>query len=318
VIKTLLPHNNPVPMQAIVFNLRRAQFANLQVRQALTLAFDFEWMNKALFNGSYQRLQSFFYNSELAATGSPNSAEMAILKPLLPMIDPAMHPYILKPWLSPRTDGSGFNRANLLQARRLLLGAGYRYQGTQLVDGKGQPLKIQTLIANESLERVMLPWIKNLRKLGIDASIRVADKPQYIERVRQFDYDVIVDGFAQSLSPGNEQVGYWGSVSANQPGSSNSAGISSKAIDSLLTQLVTTKERNDVITLTHTLDRVLRAGFYMVPMYGLSGDRLAYWDYFAKPAVKPKYTIGVDYWWYDSRKASAMGKHSAPAPNSRE
>lgn len=309
VVKQLIPHQNPVTMQALVMNLRKPQFQDLRIRQALTLAFDFEWMNKAIFNGGYVRLQSYFFNSELGATGTPSTEELAVLKPLLAQLSADEQQAVLSEWKAPISDGSGFNRANLLKARQLLLNAGCRYQGAQLLRPDGQPFRMELLLNDDGLQRVVLPYVRNLKKLGIDASVRQVDIPQYIERARNFDYDMIIDQFPQSLSPGNEQLGYWGSAAANEPGSQNSAGIHHPVIDALLKQLIVARSRPEQLTLTHALDRVLRAGYYTVPMYGVAGYRVAYWNQYQQPKVRPKYNLGVDYWWIDPAKADRLQQY---------
>ncbi len=306
--KEQIRHQNPVAMQALVMNLRRAKFQDIRTRQALTLAFDFEWMNKAIFNKGYERLHSYWHNSELAATGTPSSDEMKLLSPLLPKLSATEQQAVLQPWQSPASDGSGFNRANLLKARQLLLAAGYRYQGGRLVDGKGQPFTVEVLTYEEALQRVLLPWVRNLKRLGVEASVRMVDIPQYIERGRRFDYDVVIDQFPQSLSPGMEQMGYWSSMAAREDGSPNSIGIQSPVVDALLEQLTRSHERQQLITITRALDRVLRAGYYAVPMYGLPAYRLAYWDEFARPARAPKYALGLDYWWSNPAGSARVAK----------
>ena len=313
--KTLIPHQNPVAMQSLVFNLRKPIFQDIRVRQALTLAFDFEWMNKAIFNHGYTRLQSYWHNSELAATGVPSAAERVLLDPLLPKLSAIEQQAVLQPWRSPVSDGSGFNRANLLQARALLLAAGYRYQAGQLVSGQGQPVQIEILSADESLQRVLLPFVRNLKRLGIDASIRVVDAPQYIQRGRAFDYDMVIDQFGQSLSPGGEQLGMWGSAAADEQGSSNSMGIHSPVVDALLQQLVRSPNRQALLTVTHALDRVLRAGYYGVPMYGLPAYRVAYWKTYAQPARRPKYALGLDYWWSDAQGSQRVAQYINQTPS---
>ena len=301
--KTLIHHDNPVAMQALVFNLRQAKFQDIRVRQAMTLAFDFEWMNKAIFNGGYERLQSYWHNSELAATGAPSEAEFKILAPLLPSLDPIQQQAVLKPWRAPVSDGSGFNRANLLH-----------YSNGQLVNAKNQPLTLELLSYDETMQRVLLPFIRNLKRLGVDAQIRVVDIPQYIQRGRSFDYDMLIDQFAQSLSPGNEQLGMWGSAAAAEQGSSNSMGLTSPVIDTLLQQMVRKQSRESLLTVTHALDRVLRAGYYSIPMYGLPAYRVAYWTEYQHPERRPKYALGLDYWWSDPAGAKRVAQYLNKTP----
>jgi microcin C transport system substrate-binding protein len=297
VVKTVIPNKNPVTMTGLVFNLRKAKFQDIRVRQALTLAFDFEWLNRAVLGGVYTRLQSYFFNSELAATGVPTPAELKVLQPPMGQLSTLEQQAILQPWQAPHSAGDGFNRVNLLKARQLLLDAGYQYREGALVDQHGKPYLLEILTKDESQQRIFLPYVRNLRKLGINASIRVVDIPQYIERTRRFDADMVLDSFPQTLTPGSEQVGYWGSSTAAASGSLNSAGIQNPVVDALMSQILVTTDRQTLLTLSHALDRVLRAGYYMVPLYGFVGNRVAYWNQYQLPQVPPAYDVGVDFWW---------------------
>lgn len=300
VVRQTITNSNPVAMQGIVMNLRRPLFADIRVRQALTYAFDFEWMNKALFYGQYERLQSYFYGSELAATGTPNAAEMAILQPLLPQLEPIQRQAVLSDWHLPSSDGTGFNRAGLLQARQLLLQAGFYYQDMRLYQPDGTPAQLEILMTGDTMARVLLPYIRNLNRLGFAASLRQVDAPQYLERTRRFDFDMTTDVFAQSLSPGAEQSYMWGSQAADEVGNMNSAGIKNPAIDSVVAGLMAAQTREDVVLYTHVLDRLLRAGFYIVPMYGSPKTRVAYWQEYRHPDRLPHNAVGTDYWWVDA------------------
>jgi microcin C transport system substrate-binding protein len=300
VIEKIIPNKSPITMTGLVFNLRQDKFQDRRVRKALTEAFDFEWLNKAFLHSTFTRLQSYFFNSELEAKGRPSPAEMIYLKPLLPYFSQAEKNEILNPWSAPITDGSGFNRKNLLKARQLLLDAGYRYRNGKLVDHLGKPYLIEILCKDSGLQRTLLPYIRNLKRLGLHATIRLVDTPQYVERVRRFDYDMIVDEFPQTLTPNNEQMGYWGSQSAGRQGSLNTAGIRHPAIDRLLTALGNAPNRQAIVDIIHVLDRVLRANYYMVPLYGLIGKKVMYWDVYRHPSLTPNYDLGLDYWWIDS------------------
>ena len=306
IIKQTIANKNPITMSGIVFNLRQNQFKDRRVRKALTQAFDFEWLNKALFNNTYTRLQSYFFNSELEAKDATSVEEMRVLTPLLSSLSPSEKDEILKPWLAPASAGDGFNRTNLLKARQLLLDAGYHYNEGQLVDRQGKPFTIEILISDASLQRTLLPFTRNLKRLGVTATIRLVDTPQYIERVRRFDYEMIVDSYPQTLSPSHEQVGYWGSSSADQKGSLNTAGIKNPVIDQILTELGNAQDRQEIINITHVLDRVLRAEYYMVPLYGLVGNRVVYWNQYRHPATTPTYDLGLDYWWIDQAAAQKI------------
>lgn len=299
IVKQTIANKNPITMSGLVFNFRQKKFQDRLVRKALTQAFDFEWLNKALFNHTYTRLQSYFFNSELEATGAPSTDELTYLKPLLPSLSQPEKDEILNVWTAPSSKGDGFNRDNLLKAHQQLLGAGYRYQDGFLIDAKGKPYAIEILISDASLQRTLLPYVRNLKRLGINATIRLVDTPQYIERVRRFDYDMIVDTFPQTLSPSHEQIGYWGSSSADRQGSLNTAGIKNPVIDQILKKLGNAQNRQEIINITRVLDRVLRSEYYMVPLYGLVGNRVVYWDQYRMPKSTPNYDLGLDYWWID-------------------
>lgn len=312
ILKESIANHNPVAMQGYVMNLRRPLFQDIRVRQALTAAYDFEWMNTTLFHGQYERLTSYFHGSELAATGRPSPQELKVLTPLLPSLDPIERQGVLEPWHLPKSDGQGFNRQGLLKARHLLLEAGFYYDNMRLYQPNGQPAKIEFLMTGDTMGRVVLPYIRNLKRLGFDASIRQVDSPQYYERMRNFDFDMTVDIFAQSLSPGAEQAYYWGSAAADQIGNSNSAGIKNPAIDKVISQLIASDSRDEIILYTRVLDRLLRAGYYMVPTYGKSSVNVAYWDEYRHVSTLPSNAVGLDYWWVDKsaeqRVNSYLGK----------
>ncbi len=308
VVKEPIQNTNPVPMQAIVMNLRRPIFQDIRVRQAITLAYDFEWLNKTMFYGQYERLQSFFHGSELAATGTPSPAEMAVLNPLLPSLESVQRQAVLADWHAPSSNGDGFNRDNLLKARDLLLQAGFFYKDMTLYQPNGQLAKLEFLTNDEKMARVILPFLRNLQRLGFTTAFRQADMPQYLERTRKFDYDMILDGFAQSLSPGAEQSYMWGSQSADEQGNQNSAGIKNKAIDNVIDQLTKAKNREEIVLYTHVLDRLLRAGYYVVPTYGKRSDNVAYWHIYEHGQL-PSNAMGIDYWWVDKAKQAQVAQY---------
>ncbi|MFZ2844900.1 extracellular solute-binding protein [Psychrobacter sp.] len=307
--KETISSENPVPMQGLVMNMRRPIFQDIRVRQALSKAYDFEWMNKTLFHGQYERLQSFFHGSELAATGTPSAAEMEVLTPLLSNLEPIQRQAVLAEWQLPTSDGSGFNRAELLKARQLLLDAGFYYQDMKLYQPDGKLARIEILMTGDSMARVLLPYIRNLKRLGFEASLRQVDGPQYYERVRRFDYDMVVDVFAQSLSPGAEQIGFWGSSTADQAGNRNTIGIKNTAIDTVIEKLGNAKNRDEIILYTHVLDRLLRAGHYLVPLYGKSATNVAYWNQYRHTEKLPSNAIGIDYWWTDKAAEARVNKY---------
>jgi len=255
------------------------------------------------------RLQSYFANSELEAKGTPSAEEMAVLKPVLAKLDPIQRAGVLKNWKYPVSDASGFNRNNLLTARQLLLNAGYQYKNGNLLDKKGQPIQIEFLIHQDGLQRTLMPFVRNMKRLGIQVNIRQVDVPQYIERMRSKDFDMTTSVMPQSLSPGNEQAQFWGSASADQPGNYNYAGIKNPAIDAMIEQVIRAPDRPALVTRTRALDRMLRAGYYQIPTYGKGENWLAYWNMYKQPAIKPKLSTGIDYWWSDAKQAQKVAQY---------
>ncbi|MGE8522720.1 MAG: extracellular solute-binding protein [Acinetobacter pseudolwoffii] len=302
-------HQNPVPTQSLVFNTRRQPFADIRFRQALSFAYDFEWLNKAMFYGEYQRLNSFFSNSELASRGRPSAQELQILKPHLQKLHPVQRQAVLQDWQYPQSDASGFNRQNLLKARQLLLKAGYRYQQGQLVNASGQAVKIEFLLHQVEQQRHLMPYLRHLKRLGIQANIRMVETAQYYERLRNYQFDMIVDNMPQSLTPGQEQKQFWSSQAAKQVGNYNYAGIQNPAIDAVIKQVIQAQNREQVIDSTRALDRLLRAGYYHIPTYGTGEYWYAYWNMYQQPKLKPKLSAGIDYWWVDAAKAQRMANY---------
>ena len=306
VVKYRFKHQNPIPTQSFVFNTRRTPFQDIKFRQAITYAYDFEWQNKALFYGQYRRLQSYFANSELEAKGVPSSAELTILKPYLSQLNPIQRQGVLKDWKYPVSDASGFNRNNLQTARQLLIKAGYTFKNGSLLDPKGKPIRIEFLIHQDGLQRTLMPFIRNMKRLGVDVAIRHVDVPQYIERMRSKDFDMTTNVMPQSLNPGNEQAQFWGSASADQPGNYNYAGIKNPVIDEVIQQLIRAPDREQLVVRTKVLDRLLRAGYYQIPTYGKGENWFAYWNMYHQPKVKPKLSTGIDYWWSDAAEAKKV------------
>ncbi|RJF88442.1 ABC transporter substrate-binding protein [Oleomonas cavernae] len=302
--KLELPDNNPAGMQAFVLNIRKPKFQNAKLRQALGFAFDFEWTNKALFYGAYTRTTSYFANSEMAATGLPQGAELALLEPFRDKLPPEL---FTSEFTVPVSDASGQDRALLRRAKQLLTEAGYTVKGGKLVDGGGQPLTIEFLLDDSTFERVVEPYIKNLTQLGIAANIRSVDPPQYIQRTNKFDFDVIVNVFGQSLSPGNEQREFWGSAVADLDGSRNLIGIKDPVVDVLIDKIIFATDREGLVTACRALDRVLSWGYYVVPHWYSAIDRIAVWDRFGRPDTQPRYATGFpDTWWFDPAKNAAL------------
>lgn len=289
----------PALTQSLVFNTRKTPFNDLYFRQALTYAYDFEWINKALLYGQNIRLQSHFQNSELAATGKPSVQELEILKPYLKQLPTLQREGVLADWQYPVSDASGFNRQNLLIARSILLKAGYRFYQGQLLDQQGKPIRIEFLIHQDGAQRTLLPYIRNLKKLGIQATIRQVDLPQYTERMRRLDFQMTPMDMPQSLTPGAEQAQMWGSKAADEVGNYNYAGIKNPVIDQLIQKMIASPNREQLVLHTRVLDRVLRAGYYQILTYGNDKNWYAYWNMYHQPVIKPKLSLGLEYWWAD-------------------
>ena len=297
--KELIPHENPQGMQAFAFNTRKDIFADKRVRKALSFAFDFEWTNKNLFYGAYKRTDSFFENSELASSGLPSQAELAYLNPY---IDQLPKEIFNEEYSNPKTDGSGFIRNELQEATKLLQEAGWKLRDGKLENSNGEPFEFEILLVSPAFERIVLPFIDNLEKLGINVSLRTIDSSQYQKRIESFDFDMVVFTFSQSLSPGNEQRNFWSSGAADTNGSRNIIGIKNNVIDLLIENLINAKDREDLITISRALDRVLLWNYYVIPQWHISAYRVLYWDMFDQPKQKPKYSLGFDTWWVNQNK----------------
>ncbi len=306
VIRDVIPDETPSGSQGWFMNTRRPAFADVRVRQALGQLFDFEWTNTNLMFGAYRRTTSFFENSEMAATGAPGPAELALLEPLKGKVPEA----VFGPaYLPPVTDGSGQDRALLRKADALLRDAGCKRQNNTLLRPDGQPFTVEFLDFSEALEPHTGSLIKNMKLLGIAATFRSVDPAQYQRRTDSFDYDIISRRFALPNTPGDELEVMYASRTASVPGSSNIAGIQDPAVDTLLAAALGARDRPALVAACRALDRVLRAGHYWIPMWTKPEHWLAYWDMFGKPPVKPKYDRGAPgTWWYDEAKAQRIGK----------
>ena len=302
--KVEFPHERPAGMQAFALNTRRPIFADRRVREALGWAFDFEWTNRVLFFGQYTRARSYFNNSEMASSGVPEGEELRLLERYRGRLPDEL---FTQAWAPPVTDGSGWPRANLLKALELLRQAGWVVRDGHLVNERtGQPMRFEILIVSPTFERIMLPFVRNLKRIGIDAGIRLVDESQYVVRLRTFDFDVAMLVWGQSDSPGNEQRNFWGSAAAAQPGSRNYLGIQDPVIDELIEGVIGATDRESLITRTRALDRALLWGFYVIPAWYLNADRVLYWNKFAYPAVSPARGVQVDTWWWDEGKAAKL------------
>lgn len=283
-------------MQAYVPNLRRDQFKDARVREALNYAYDFEDLNKNLAYGGLNRVDSFFWGTELAAKGLPQGKELEILEGLKDKIPPRV---FTEPYTNPVGGDPQKVRDNLRKAIALFKEAGWELKGNRMVNTKtGQPMRFEILLNSPSAERTVLPYVASLKKIGVDASIRTVDSSQYVNRVRSFDFDMIFGVWAQTMNPGNEQSNYWGSQSANQPGSRNLAGISDPAVDELIKKVTFAPTREDQIAAVHALDRVLLANHFVIPMFYSGETRIAYWAKLSHPEPLPEYGIGFpSLWW---------------------
>jgi microcin C transport system substrate-binding protein len=308
VVREEFPINDSGRMQAFTLNLRREQFKDARLRRAFNYAFDFEEMNKQLFYGQYKRINSYFDGTELACSGLPQGEELAILETVR---DKVPGEVFTTPYQNPVGGNPEAVRANLREAARLLKEAGYEIKDRKLVDTAGKPVTVEILVEDPSAERIVLFYKPSLERIGVTASIRVVDNAQYENRLRSFDYDIIIDQWPESLSPGNEQREYWGSQAADQPGSRNAIGIKNPAIDALIDKVIFAKDRAELVAATRALDRVLLWNFYVVPQFTYGFSRYARWDRFSH-AELPKYArSGLPFlWWFDAEKAARIGKRS--------
>ncbi|HYI30382.1 MAG TPA: extracellular solute-binding protein [Bradyrhizobium sp.] len=305
------PNRSSGIMQAFAMNLRRDKFSDPKVRRALNFAFDFEEMNKQIFFGQYKRINSYFDGAEeLASSGLPQGRELEILETVRSGVPAEV---FTTAYTNPVGGSPEAVRGNLREALRLLKEAGYEVRDRKLVDSKtGGPFTIELLGADPSFERVMLFFKPSLERLGIDVSVRTIDPAQYENRLRSWDFDIVVSSWPQSLSPGNEQREFWGSQAADMAGSRNILGIKNPAIDKLIERLIFAKGRDDLIAATKALDRVLLWNHYVVPQWTYNKSRTARWDRFGRPAELPKYGQSAfpSIWWYDADKAAKIGKRS--------
>ena len=300
IVKELIQHENPQGMQGFAFNIRKNKFKDRRVRQALSFAFDFEWSNKNLFFDAYIRTNSFFENSELASSGLPSKKELNYLNPYFDILPKEL---FLKEYENPLTDGSGYMREQLQEAAKLLKDSGWELIDGKLIKSNSKEIfKFEILLRSPAFERIVFPFKDNLEKLGIDVEVRTIDSAQYQKRMETFDFDMVVQTFSQSLSPGNEQRNFWGSDAADTNGSRNIIGIKNYAVDGLIESLINANDRDELITITKALDRVLLWNYYVIPQWHISSYRVLYWNFFDQPDIKPKYSLGFDTWWVNQNK----------------
>ena len=308
-LKQKIATQTPIVSTGMGFNLRKEKFKNRVVRQAIGLAFDYEWTNKNVFYNQYLRADSYFPESEFTARGLPQKDELTLLKKYKDQLPE----YVFNTPISvPKTDGSGWNRGNLKKASELLKLQGYSIVNNRLIDPQGNPLTIEFLTTSATIQRILLPFKRNLSVLGIDFQIRVIDGASYQNRVQEFDFDMAQFGAGQSLNPGNEQKDYWGSDAANTPASRNLMGISNSTVDALIKEIIKAPSRKDLITAVKSMDRVLMHEYYMIPGWHLPARRLVLWNKFGQPRDVITNITPIHYgedamnWWYDENKASTL------------
>jgi microcin C transport system substrate-binding protein len=295
----------PTGMQGFVMNTRRPMFQDRRVRQALDYAFDFQWMNKNLFYGAYTRTESYFSNSDLASSGLPTEAELKLLEPFADKLPAELFTTEFK---LPVTDGSGNNRPQLVQALALMKQAGWEVKDRKLVNAQGQQMAFTILLPDPTFERVALPYVQSLDKIGIAANVRTVDPSQYQHLTDDFDFDMTITVFPESDVPGNEQRDFWSCSAAKEQGSQNLAGICDPAVDALTQKIIAANDRTELATATHALDRVLLWNWYVVPNWHTDQIRVAYWNRYARPPQKVRTGIVFNDWWFDKQKAAATDK----------
>ena len=310
VVTEEFPIRNVGVMQAFTLNVRREKFKDPRVRRAFNFAFDFEEMNRQIFFGQYKRIGSYFEGTELASSGIPEGLELEILQPLK---DKILADLFIQPYTNPVGGNPQNVRNNTREALTLLRSAGYEVLNTKLVSvNNGEPLQVELLVEQPSFERIMLFFKPSLERLGIAVSVRTIDTSQYENRLRQWDFDIIINSWAQSLSPGNEQRNFWGSQAADQPGSRNLVGIKNPAVDTLIDRVIFAKSRAELVAATKALDRVLLWNFYVVPQWTYGKQRTARWDRFGRPDILPKYAASAfpTVWWWDATRAAKVPQRS--------
>ncbi len=302
--RDVIPDDTPSGAQGWFINTRRDKFKDRRLREALIDAFDFEWTNKNIMYGAYDRTQSVFENSPMKAKGKPDAAELALLEPFRGKEPDEVFG---EPYVPPVTDGSGQDRRWLRQAVELLNAAGYALKDGKRVMPDGTPISIEFLLDEPTFKPHHLTYIKNLQTIGFDATLRIVDPVQYRARVDDFDFDITVERLSFSATPGDSLRTYFSSQAARTKGTQNLAGIADPAVDALIDIAIGAKTRNELTTACRALDRVVRAGRYWIPHWYKASHRIAYWDVFGFPAARPRYFRGIpDAWWYDKDKAAKL------------
>jgi microcin C transport system substrate-binding protein len=299
-----ITHNRSSGMQGYVFNTRRDIFKDRAVRKALAYAFDFEWSNQNLFYGQYTRTRSYFDNSELAATGLPGPDELAIIEPYRGRIPDEVFTSEYNP---PKNETPGKIRKNLRIASKILTDAGWVIRDKIRVNAKtGQELSFEIMLDSPISERIVLPYAKNLERLGVTVTVRTIDASQYRRRIDTHDFDMVIGGFGQSLSPGNEQRAFWGSSAADMEGGRNIIGIKDPVIDELIEKIIAAPTRQKLVSTVKALDRVLQWGYWLVPNFHSTYDRIAYWNKFGRPEMTPIQGNQFLAWWVDPEKENLL------------
>ncbi|GAB5375449.1 MAG: extracellular solute-binding protein [Acuticoccus sp.] len=295
VVRRQFPDDRPAGAQGFFINTRRKKFADPRTRAALGYAFDFEWTNRHVFYGLYERTPSFFVNSDLMAAGEPSAAELALLEPYRGKVPDAVFGTA---WLPPESDGSGNDRAPLRQAAALLKEAGWTRDKGSLVNADGEPLTVELMYFQPSWDRILLPFIERLKLLGVAATPRMVESAQYQSRVNAFDFDLVTQRYNISPTPGEQTREIWGSRAAGVEGSFNLAGIADPVVDELTDRMLAATTRPQMLAAAHALDRVLRLGHYWIPQWYNKWHNVAYWDEFGMPESMPRYEFPVaTVWW---------------------
>jgi microcin C transport system substrate-binding protein len=302
--KDVLPDDTPSGAQGWFINTRREKFKDARLREALIYAFDFEWTNKTIMYDSYKRTHSVFQNSDMMAKGPPSAEEIKLLEPFRGKVPDEVFG---EPFVPPVSDGSGQDRGLLRKASQLLQSAGYQIKDGKRVAPNGERIAIEFLIDEPTVQPHHMPFIKNLGTIGIDANLRIVDPAQFRARVDEFDFDITVQRFSFSTTPGDSLRTFFSSQAANLKGSQNTAGIADPVVDALIEQIIAAQSRATLVTAARALDRVIRAGRYWIPHWYKASHWTAYWDVFSRPATKPRYARGApETWWYDRDKAAKL------------
>jgi microcin C transport system substrate-binding protein len=302
--RDVIPDDTPSGAQGWFFNTRREKFKNKRLREAFVHAFDFEWTNRTLMYGSYERTHSFFQNSDMMAVGKPARDEIALLEPFRGRVAGEVFG---SPFVPPVSNGSGQDRALLRKANALLQEAGFLIKDGKRVTAQGERIDVEFLIDEPSFQSHHMSFIKNLGTLGIDANLRIVDAVQYRKRVDDFDFDLTVQRLGFSSTPGDSLRSYFSSQAAVLKGSQNLAGIADPVIDALIERIIAADTRSDLVTACKALDRVIRSGHYWVPHWYKPSHWLAFWDVFGRPATKPRFARGIpETWWYDREKSAKI------------